>query len=84
MVRKSILTLTPYILFIHPYLEEWLHHSPALMLLILVAIAAHLIPLHHRIEHWVLHTLIARNKRLRLAAAKRTVAKLEKNDAPQQ
>lgn len=37
----------------HPYIEEWTHHNPVLMLLILVAIASILVPLHHRIEHWI-------------------------------
>lgn len=64
-------------LFINPYLAEATNHSPVLMLLVLVVIAALLVPLHHRIEHWVTHQMIAKNKRIRLAAAKRIVAKLE-------
>jgi hypothetical protein len=43
----------------------------------LVLIAVLLEPLHHRIEHWITHKLIEKNKRLRLAAAKRTVVRLE-------
>lgn len=64
-------------LVMHPFLEENLHHSPALMLLTLVLIAALLIPLHHKIEHKVLDLLIERNKKMRLSAAKRTIMKLE-------
>lgn len=40
-------------LFIHPYIEVWTHHTPVLMLLILVALASILVPLHHKLEHWV-------------------------------
>jgi hypothetical protein len=67
-------------LLIHPYLAAFTHHSPVWMLLILVAIAALLVPLHHKIEHWVVKRMVEKNKRLRLAAAKRIVAKLEPND----
>lgn len=45
--------------------------------LLMVAIAALLIPLHHRLEHWVRHKLIVKNKKLKLVAAKKTVAGLE-------
>lgn len=37
-------------LFIHPYIESFTHHTPLLMLMILVAVAALLVPLHHRLE----------------------------------
>ena len=64
-------------LLFHPFLENITNHSPALMLLGLVAIAALLIPLHIRMEHLVKHKMVEKNKRLRLAAAKKTVEKLE-------
>jgi hypothetical protein len=66
-------------LLIHPALERITNHSPVLMLLILVCIAALLIPLHHRLEKWVTHKFVEKNKRIRLAAAKRTIEKLEGN-----
>jgi len=66
-------------LLIHPYLAEATHHSPVWMLLVLVAIAALLVPLHHKVEHWITHQMVEKNKRLRLEAARRTVAKLEAN-----
>jgi hypothetical protein len=66
-------------LLIHPALERITHHSPVLMLLILVCIAALLVPLHHKLEKWVTHKLVEKNKRIRLAAAKRTIEKLEGN-----
>ena len=66
-------------LLIHPVLERITHHSPVLMLLILVCIAALLIPLHHKLEKWVTHKMVEKNKQIRLAAAKRTIEQLEKN-----
>lgn len=64
-------------LFLHPLLGDLTNHSPLLMLGILVLIAALLIPLHHRIEHWIVTKMTINNKQIRLAAAKRAVAKLE-------
>lgn len=40
-------------LFLHPYIEKWTHHTPIFMLLILVVLASILVPMHHRMEHWV-------------------------------
>lgn len=65
-------------LLLHPYLENITHHSPLLMLLALVCIAALLVPLHHRLEKWAKQSLIEKNKQIRLAAAKKTIEKLEK------
>ena len=67
-------------LLVHPYLEKITHHSPLLMLLSLVALAAMLIPLHHKLEHWAVNKLIEKNKLTRLAAAKKTIEELEKKD----
>ena len=47
-------------LLVHPYIERWTHDAPALTLVILVAIAAILVPLHHRTEHWVKSKLVHR------------------------
>jgi peptidoglycan/LPS O-acetylase OafA/YrhL len=41
------------VLFAHPFIGHWTHESPVWMLLILVAVAAILIPLHHRSEAWI-------------------------------
>ena len=41
------------VLLVHPYIGHWTHESPVWMLLILVAVAAILIPLHHRSEAWI-------------------------------
>jgi hypothetical protein len=63
-------------LVMHPYLETLTHHSPIWMLLALVAIAALLVPLHHRLEKWANSNLVAKNKAIRLAAAKKTMEEL--------
>src|SRR6185295_8828168 len=39
-------------LLLHPFLESITNHSPVLMLLALVCIAALLVPLHHKLAKW--------------------------------
>ena len=65
-------------LYIHPYLGNLTHHSPLLMLTIMVCIAALLIPIHHWLEKWITHRLVEKNKKIRLAAAKKTIEQLER------
>ncbi len=60
-------------LFLHPYLDKFTDHSPVLMLLILVCIAAILVPLHHKVEKWAKKKLVEKNKQVRLANAKKTI-----------
>jgi tetratricopeptide (TPR) repeat protein len=67
-------------LLLHPFLERITHHSPVLMLLALVCIAALLVPLHHKVEHWATKKLVEKNKQIRLAAAKKTIAQLEEKE----
>ncbi len=64
-------------LFLHPLLENITNHSPLLMLLTLVCIASLLVPLHHKLEHWATKKLVEKNKRIRLASAKKTIEELE-------
>ncbi len=66
-------------LLLHPFLERITHHSPVLMLLALVCIAALLVPLHHKLEKWATHKLVEKNKAVRLASARKTIEELEKN-----
>jgi tetratricopeptide (TPR) repeat protein len=68
-------------LLLHPFLERTTNHSPVLMLLALVCIAALLIPLHHKLEKWATHKLVEKNKQVRLAAARKTIKTLEKNNS---
>ena len=70
-------------LLLHPFLEGVTNHTPVLMLLALVCVAAFLIPLHHRVEKWSTVKLVEKNKKIRLANAKKTIEKLEeKADSP--
>ncbi len=48
-----------------------------LMLAAMVGVAALLIPLHHKLEHWITHKMVEKNKKIRLAAARKTIADLE-------
>ena len=64
-------------LLLHPLLEEITNHTPVIMLLVLVCLAAILIPLHHKLEQWATNRLISKNKEVRLANAKKTITKLE-------
>ena len=66
-------------LLLHPFLERITHHSPVLMLLVLVCIAALLVPLHHRLEKLATTKLVEKNKEIRLANAKKTIEKLGHN-----
>lgn len=65
-------------LLLHPFLEKLTHHETVFMLAVMVGIAAFLIPVHHKLEHWVTHQLVEKNKKIRLAAAKKTIAQLER------
>jgi hypothetical protein len=67
-------------LLLHPFLERVTNHSPVLMLLALVCIAALLVPLHHKVEKWATAKLVEKNKKIRLAAAKKTIQQLEGGD----
>ncbi len=64
-------------LLFHPWLASFTHESPVLMLLALVIIASLLIPMHHRLEKWIKEKMVEKNKKIRLAAAKKTIEKLE-------
>lgn len=66
-------------LLLHPILDKTTHHSPLLMLLSLVCIAAVLIPLHHKIEKWAINKLVEKNKKTRIAEAKKTLEQLDGN-----
>ncbi|MEO8734456.1 MAG: hypothetical protein ABI373_09000 [Flavobacteriales bacterium] len=64
-------------LLLHPLLGKITNHSPLLTLLAMVCIAGLLIPLHHRMEHFITNMLVSKNNRVRLEAAKRTIEELE-------
>ncbi len=55
----SLLILFEYLtLLLHPTVANITNHTPVLEILIFVAIAAILIPLHHKAEHWLIHKLL--------------------------
>ena len=64
-------------LFMHPYLAHATNESPLLMLAVMVMIAALLIPAHHNLEKWITKIMVEKNKKIRLEAAKKTIAILE-------
>ncbi|HMJ46194.1 MAG TPA: tetratricopeptide repeat protein [Ferruginibacter sp.] len=64
-------------LYIHPYLGEITNHSPFWMLAILICIGALLVPLHHKLEKWITKIMVEKNKKIRLEAARKTIATLE-------
>ena len=51
-------------LLLHPTVKELTHHTPVLEILIFVAIASIIIPLHHRVEHWLINKLVQNRERL--------------------
>jgi len=54
----SLLFLFEYLtLLLHPTVAKLTHHTPVYEILIFVVIAAILIPMHHRLEHWLIHKL---------------------------
>jgi tetratricopeptide (TPR) repeat protein len=67
-------------LLMHPLVGDYTHHSPIWTFLIMVCIAALLVPAHHHLEKWITLRLVEKNKRIRLAAAKKTIASLEKKE----
>jgi len=59
----SLLFLFEYLtLLLHPTVANLTHHTPVYEILIFVAMGAVLIPLHHRLEHWLIQNL-GQNKR---------------------
>ena len=44
-------------LLLHPAVAAFTHHKPLYEILIFVVIAAILIPLHHKVEHWLIEKL---------------------------
>jgi tetratricopeptide (TPR) repeat protein len=50
-------------IFLHPFITDLTHHVPVFTLLIAVAIASLLLPMHHKLEEWVEHTLAHRKRK---------------------
>jgi tetratricopeptide (TPR) repeat protein len=74
----ALLLLFEFInLLLSPLLGDVFDQSPMLILLAMVIIAGLLIPLHHRMEKFITNMLVSKNNRVRLEAARRTIAELE-------
>lgn len=61
-VRALLVSFEFINLVVHPYLSQYTNDSPVLMLSALVVMGALLIPLHHRIEKWVVEKMVEKNK----------------------
>ncbi|MDB5191875.1 MAG: Tetratricopeptide repeat-containing protein [Segetibacter sp.] len=57
-------------LLLHPYLGDLTHHQSIFMLGAMVIIAALLIPLHHKLEHWIIHKLVEKNNGIKRSSKK--------------
>ena len=64
-------------LLLGPLVDRVTDRSPILMLATMVCIAAVLIPIHNQLDKWVTQKLVEKNKKIRLAAAKKIIASLE-------
>jgi len=64
-------------LYFAPIISEATNYSPIWTLLIMVGIAALLVPLHHKIEKYVTKKMVKKNKQIKIAAARRTLERLE-------
>jgi hypothetical protein len=61
----SLLILFEFLtLLLHPTVKELTHHTPVYEMMIFVAIAAILIPTHHRIEHWLIRKLVSNRENI--------------------
>jgi len=69
-------------LVLHPFLGKITNHTPPLMLLGLICIAALLVPLHHKLEKLATEKLVEKNKHVRLAMARKIIKNLEGEGDP--
>lgn len=63
-------------LLLFPLLNKTTEQSPILMLSIMIGIGAIIIPIHHKIEHWMIHLLRNKNKERHILRAKKTLEEL--------
>jgi tetratricopeptide (TPR) repeat protein len=70
----SLLLVFEFItLLVHPFVEKLTHNTPVFVYLLLVILAAGLVPLHHNLTHWLKEKL-AHVHSLHLTETKHTVA----------
>jgi tetratricopeptide (TPR) repeat protein len=74
----GLLTVFEFInLLIHPALARITHESPVFLLMAYVVVASLLIPVHHRLEKWILVRVTEKNRKIRLENARKTIEELE-------
>jgi hypothetical protein len=79
----SLLILFEYLtLLLHPAVAEFTNHTPVYEILIFVAIAAILIPGHHRIENWLIEKLIHKKGSIRFKKVRFSVKAPKEDDHP--
>ena len=62
----SLLMVFEFITLVtHPFVERFTHETPILMILILVAMGFVLVPLHHKLEHWVKGKVLGKNNEMK-------------------
>jgi hypothetical protein len=61
-------------LLLHPFLGSITHHSPFLMLIAMVFVAALLVPAHHYLEKTITHKMVERNKQIKLPGVQKKIA----------
>jgi len=72
----SLLFLFEYLtLLLHPTVANLTHHTPVYEILIFVGMGAVLIPLHHRLEHWLIHKLVHNKQQAKLKPRTATAPK---------
>lgn len=64
-------------LILHPYVAHITHESPFLMLLGMVLLAALLVPIHHYLEKRITQQLVQKNRKIKIAAAKKLLEKYD-------
>ncbi|MBP1663918.1 MAG: tetratricopeptide repeat protein [Bacteroidetes bacterium] len=64
---------------LHPIIANLTNHTPVLMLLILVSVAALMVPLHYKLEKWTKYKLTEKNRLIRLSKAKKIIMETEES-----
>ncbi|MEP6746477.1 MAG: tetratricopeptide repeat protein [Bacteroidota bacterium] len=67
-------------LLLHPYVLAFTGHAPIFEILIFVAIAAIIIPAHHRIEHWLMEKLTGNKNNQPDTSIRLTTRKIKMKD----
>ena len=61
-------------LVLHPHIVKVTHHNNVFMLLVLVTLAALMVPLHHRVEHRIKQFLLEKKNTAKMQTIEEEVA----------